>query len=72
MEIVTTKKEEGRQTLLIAQVNVQNIREMDTKRVNSQKVSVPAPQSSKTVFLSMLFYPAFLCFEYKLRCLTRV
>ncbi len=46
MEIFTLKRG-GRQTLLIAQVNVQNIREMDTKGVDSQKVRVPAFNAPK-------------------------
>jgi hypothetical protein len=62
------EKEDGR-PLPFAKVSVQKIREMDTKRVDFQKVSVSAPIIQKCVHevvkKSRLF-PAFLCFKNRL------
>ncbi len=51
MEIITTKKGIIDPTLL-PKVSVRKIHEMDTKGVDSQKVCVSAPQSSKAVFMN--------------------
>jgi hypothetical protein len=48
MEIVITKKRSVDPTLLHKWV----VQKMDSKGVDSKKVSVSAPQSSKTVFMN--------------------
>jgi hypothetical protein len=72
MEKGNEKKRKVEPTLL--QMSVQKIWEMDTKGVDSQQVSVSAPNPPKLCLrirlklvnsLNQLF-PAFLCFEYSL------
>ncbi len=70
MEIVTMKKRMV-PPLPFAKVSVQKIREMDTKRVDLQKVSVSAPiiqNCVHEVVKKSRLFPAFLCFKNRLQC----